>query len=41
MRHLPLSDFVNAFTLAGLQLKHLDEPDDEPVPYAIIVSASK
>lgn len=41
MRHLPLSDFVNAFILAGLQLRHLNEPDDEPVPYAIIVSASK
>lgn len=41
MRHLPLSDFLNAFLAAGLVLRYVDEPDDEPVPYAIVVSAAK
>lgn len=32
MRYVPLSDFINAFIAAGLQLHHVDEPDEEPVP---------
>lgn len=41
MRHLPLAQFINAFLGAGLQLTHVAEPDEEPVPYAIVVTATK
>lgn len=37
MRHLPLADFLNA----GLRIEQVHEPDDEPVPYAIVIMASK
>jgi len=41
MRHVPLADFLNAFITAGLQINHISEPTDEPVPWAIVVHASK
>lgn len=41
MRHVPLGEFLNAFISAGLQLEHVAEPDDEPVPYALVVRARK
>ncbi|SDS39629.1 class I SAM-dependent methyltransferase [Microlunatus soli] len=41
MRHLPLADFINAFTDAGLRIGRVVEPDEEPVPYAIVVDADK
>jgi len=40
MRHVPLAEFLNAHVAAGLQLTHVAEPDDEPVPYAIVVLAT-
>lgn len=41
MRHVPLAAFLNAFLDAGLHLTHVAEPDEEPVPYAIVVIATK
>lgn len=41
MRHLPLADFLNAFSDAGLLIEHVSEPDEEPVPYAIVVAARR
>jgi hypothetical protein len=41
MRHLPLADFINAFVDAGLSIEQVHEPDEEPVPYAIVVKARK
>lgn len=41
MRHLPLADFINAFSEAGLLIERVREPDEEPVPYAIVVAARK
>jgi hypothetical protein len=40
MRHLPLAAFINAFLDAGLRIEGMHEPDEEPVPYAIVVTAS-
>lgn len=40
MRHLPLADFINAFIDAGLRIERLHEPDEEPVPYALVVKAA-
>ena len=41
MRHLPLAHFINAFIDAGLQIERLHEPDEEPVPYALVVEARR
>ena len=41
MRHVPLAEFINAFIDAGLVLDRVAEPDEEPVPWAIVISASK
>lgn len=41
MRHLPLADFINAFVGAGLMIERVSEPDEEPVPYAIVVAARR
>lgn len=41
MRHLPLADFLNAFIAAGLQICRVDEPDQTPVPSAIVVAATR
>lgn len=41
MRHLPLADFINAFVDAGLRIERVDEPDEEPVPYALVVKARR
>ena len=41
MRHLPLADLINAFVEAGLLIERVSEPDEEPVPYAIVVRARK
>lgn len=41
MRHIPLAEFLNAFIDAGLHLTRVTEPDEEPVPYAIVISATK
>lgn len=41
MRHVPLAPFLNAFVDAGLLIAHVDEPDDEPVPFAIVVASNK
>jgi len=41
MRHVPLAEFLNAFCTAGLRFVHVAEPDEEPVPYAIVVVAEK
>lgn len=41
MRHLPLADFINAFVDAGLRIDSLHEPDEEPVPYAIVVKTRR
>lgn len=40
MRHLPLSDFINAFICSGLTLSRLSEPGEEPVPSSIVVHAT-
>jgi ubiquinone/menaquinone biosynthesis C-methylase UbiE len=41
MRHVPLAEFINAFIDAGLILERVSEPDEEPVPWGIVVAASK
>lgn len=41
MRHVPLAEFLNAFIDSGLSIDHVSEPDDEPVPHAIVVRATK
>lgn len=41
MRHVPLAEFINAFIDSGLAIDHVSEPEDEPVPYAIVVRATK
>lgn len=41
MRHIPLAEFVNDFIDAGLTITHVSEPDEEPVPYAIVITATK
>lgn len=41
MRHIPLAEFINAFIDAGLTITHVNEPDEEPVPYAIVIAATK
>lgn len=41
MRHVPLAEFLNAFADAGLQLDHVAEPDEEPVPWGIVVLARR
>ena len=41
MRHVPLAEFLNAFAAAGLHITHVNEPDEEPVPYAIVITAAK
>lgn len=41
MRHVPLAEFINAHISAGLRLDHVAEPDEEPVPYGIVVLATK
>lgn len=41
MRHVPLAEFINAFINAGLTLTRVVEPDEEPVPSAIVVQANK
>jgi SAM-dependent methyltransferase len=41
MRHVPLADFINAFVAAGLPIDYVSEPDEEPVPWGIVVRASK
>ncbi len=41
MRHVPLAEFLGAFIGAGLGLEQVFEPDDEPVPNAIVVIAGK
>lgn len=41
MRHVPLAEFLNAHISVGLHLDHFAEPDDEPVPYGLVVLATK
>lgn len=41
MRHVPLAEFINAFIAAGLILDRVSEPEEEPVPWGIVVSANK
>lgn len=42
MRHLPLAEFINAFVDAGSCARSIrSPPDEEPVPYAIVVKAKK
>lgn len=41
MRHIPLAEFVNAFIGAALTITHVSEPDEEPVPHAIVIAATK
>ncbi len=41
MRHVPLAEFINAFTHAGLRLEHVSEPGTEPIPHAVVVLATK
>jgi SAM-dependent methyltransferase len=41
MRHLPLAEFMNAFFGAGFVIQQIVEPDEDPVPYAIVVTARK
>lgn len=41
MRHVPLAEFLNAHLDAGLRLDRVAEPDDEPVPYGIVLLATK
>lgn len=41
MRHVPLAEFLNAFIDSGLLLEQVTEPDDDPVPHAIVVTATK
>lgn len=41
MRHIPLAEFVNDFIDAGLTITHVSEPDEEPVPCAIVITATK
>lgn len=40
-RHVPLAEFINAFIDAGLRLDRLSQPEDEPVPNAILIEATK
>jgi hypothetical protein len=41
MRHLPLSELINAFIGAGFLLDRAVEPGTQPVPYAIAVRARR
>lgn len=41
MRHVPLAEFINAFVDSGLAIDHVSEPEDEPVPHAIVVLGTK
>ena len=40
MRHLSLAEFLNSFIAASLRIDHVSEPDEEPVPWGIVVAAS-
>ena len=40
MRDIPLAEFINAFIDAALTITHVGEPDEEPVPYAIVITAT-
>ncbi|MGV9533550.1 class I SAM-dependent methyltransferase [Streptosporangium sandarakinum] len=39
MSHVPLSDLINAFIDAGLNIDRVTEPREDPIPYALAVRA--
>lgn len=41
MRHVPLAEFINAHISAGMHLDHVAEPEEEPVPYGLVVLATR
>jgi SAM-dependent methyltransferase len=41
VRHVPLSDLVNAVLTAGLVISGVEEPRDEPLPYVLALRAHR
>ena len=41
MRHLPLSELINAFIEAGFLIEWVGEPGARPVPYAFAVRSRR